>query len=246
MPFDPLSVPLASTLVTARFTSRPNRFIVHAEREGRQVRAHLPDPGRLEDLLAPGCRLWLEPAPEGSARRTAWTARLVEAPDGERVSVDTLLPNRLVRAALEAGALPELAPYRLERAEPRVGSSRFDFLLRAPVSPGEGGDGRPLLLEVKGVSMLDGERALFPDAVTARGARHVRELGELAARGEHDAGVLFVVQRAGARSVAAAQAVDPVFADALAEARRSGLRVFARRARVVGERAELGEPLPVE
>ena len=204
MPSDLPAAPLASDLTEARFTARPNRFIVLATCDGKEVRAHLPDPGRLEDLLTPGCRLWLEPAPQGSPRRTAWSARLVETPDGERVSVDTLLPNRLVRAALEAGALPELAPYQLSRAEPRVGSSRFDFLLTVPPDTASVEIGPavpppllpPLLLEVKGVSMLDGERALFPDAVTARGARHVRELGELAASGDWAAAVFFLVQRA--------------------------------------------------
>lgn len=234
------SVPIRGPLARARFVDRPNRFLVRALLEdGGRTEAHLPDPGRLEELLVPERRIWLRPA-AAPHRRTAWTAALVESPDGGGlVSLDTTLPNRLVGAALSAGALPELAGLRLDRAEVPVGASRFDFRLLP------GGGGLPLLLEVKSVTLLEDGVGLFPDAVTARGARHLRELAELARSGEARAAVLFVVQRADARRIAAARAIDPGFAAALEEAKAAGVRTLGRRCRVTLERVSLGGRVPV-
>lgn len=233
-----IHVPLDGPLVPARFVERPNRFVVVARlADGREVEAHLADPGRLEELLLPGRRLWLRPA-DSPARRTRWTAVLVETPDGDGlVSVDTTLPNRLALRALEAAVLEELAGWRLVRAEWPHEGSRLDFLL-------ERDDGRRMALEVKSVTLVEDGVALFPDAVTARGARHVRELTSLAARDGWEAAVLFVVQRTDCEGVRAARAIDPDFADALAAAREAGVRVLARRCRVSLNEVRLGERLP--
>jgi sugar fermentation stimulation protein A len=248
-------------LAEARFVARPNRFVVHARLaqaveaaepadSDDPVVAHLPDPGRLRELLLPGRRLWLRPAPEPEAdrapRKTRWTVALVEAPGGPLVSVDTGVPNRLVAEALRRGALPELGGYRLERAEVSLGEpggskrSRFDFLLTCVE-----GERPPLLLEVKSATLVEQGVARFPDAVTARGARHVRELTGHARGGEHAAAILFVAQRPDVERVVAAREIDPGFADALDEAREAGVRVLARRCRVELDRIVLGEPVPV-
>lgn len=238
---DPPSVPIPGPLVETRFMERPNRFLVRVELpEGEVVGAHLPDPGRLRELLVPGRRVWLRRAGPGE-RKTAWTAVLVETPDGRGlVSVDTTLPNRLIATALEVRALPELSGWRLVRAEVPIGGSRFDFLLRSARGR------RQLLLEVKSVTLVEDGVGLFPDAVTARGARHVRELGELVREGRFAAAVLFVVQRRDAQRVRAAREIDPVFTEALAEARGAGVRVYARRCRVSLKRVRLGEAVGVE
>ncbi|HSL84160.1 MAG TPA: DNA/RNA nuclease SfsA, partial [Thermoanaerobaculia bacterium] len=125
--------------------------------------------------------------------------------------------------------------------EHRLGRSRLDFLLR-PRDDREGGP--PLLLEVKSVTLVEEGVALFPDAVTARGARHVRELAEHVRAGSHRAAVLFVVQRPGASRVLAAREIDPAFADALAGAREAGVRVLGRRCRVEADRVVLGDSIP--
>lgn len=203
------------------------------------VEAHLPDPGRLEELLLEGRRMRLRPA-AAPGRKTDWTAVLVESPGGEGwVSIDTTLPNRLVERALREGALPELAGWELEASEVSIGASRFDFVLREEDASGQ------LVLEVKSVTLVEEGLGLFPDAVTARGARHVRELAELAGSGDRAAAVLFLVQREDARAVMAAPSIDPDFAAALASARREGVRVLARRCRVDTERVSLDEPIPV-
>jgi len=202
---------------------------------GDPVEAHLPDPGRLQELLITGRRVMVAPA-DSPNRRTRWTMALVRTPAGDGwVSLDTTLPNRLLaRAFAEAAgdtgapdALSELPGWRLDRAEAVFGASRFDFLLAD-----EGGRG--MILEAKSVTLVEDGRALFPDAVTARGARHVREMAELA-RGGMPATVIFVVQREDADSIEAAWEIDPDFADALAEAREAGVRVIGRRCRVTPE-----------
>lgn len=239
-----VSTPISSRpLRKSRFVRRPNRFLVRCRLQGPGgiVDAHLPDPGRLSELLVPGRRLWLRPeGPEAGARgrKTAYTAVLVEAPDGEGlVSLDTTVPNRLVRRALEAGALEELEGWTLERCEIPMGGSRIDFLLRDD-------EGRRLALEVKSVTLVEEGVGRFPDAVTARGARHVRELTAVARREGWEAAVLFLLQRPDAGRVVAARDIDPVFADALAEAGDAGVRVLARRCRVHLDRVELGRSIP--
>jgi sugar fermentation stimulation protein A len=198
-------------------------------------------PGRLEELLLPGRRVWIRWAASPS-RKTDWSAVLVETPDGEGlVSVDTTAPNRLIHRALQAGALTELDGWALERAEFELGRSRIDFLLAR--------DARRLALEVKSVTLVEDGVARFPDAVTARGARHVRELTEIAGTVDPEgrtweAAILFVLQRPDARRIEAARSIDPDFADALAAAKEAGVRVLGRRCRVTPRRLELAGPVP--
>jgi sugar fermentation stimulation protein A len=239
----PPALPLPGALCEARFLERPNRFVVHARlRNGRTAVAHLADPGRLLELLVPGRRLWLRPAAD-PLRKTRWSAILVESPDSSGlVSIDTTLPNRLIARALAEDALTELRGWRLERQEYTIGRSRFDFLLQRR----RGGRGpRRMALEVKSVTLVRGRVGLFPDAVTARGARHVRELTALQQSGDWATAVLFVLQRADAECILPAAAIDPDFARAVIEARRAGVRVFGRRCLVDLESLTLGPAVPV-
>jgi sugar fermentation stimulation protein A len=226
---------------------------------GRVVSAHLPDPGRLRELLLPGTPLWLEPA-RNPERKTQWTLRLCRHPDGPGVvSLDTTLPNRLVERALEDAALDELEGWALARREVTVGASRFDFLLERHrgSEPEKGGSGvreaapstshplpSRLLLEVKSVTLVEDGVGLFPDAVTARGARHVRELTQLTREEGWATAVLFVLQREDASEIRAAASIDPHFASELQRAQAAGVRILGRRCRVSLEGVEMGEPIP--
>jgi sugar fermentation stimulation protein A len=236
-----IHIPFPGPLREARFIARPNRFLLHCALEPcgpdtLPVSVHLADPGRLKELLLPGQRVWLRPA-ASPTRKTAWSAVLVESPDGTGlVSVDTTMPNRLIHRALEADALDEFAGWGLERTEWTHGRSRIDFLLARDV--------RKLALEVKSVTLVEDGVALFPDAITARGARHVRELAELARQDRWEAAILFVLQRDDAHRVEAARSIDPAFADALAEAKKAGVRILGRRCRVTLDQLELAGPVP--
>lgn len=235
---DPPREPLGGPLAPARLVERPNRFLVRARREDGVVEAHLPNPGRLEELMVAGRRLRLRPE-VGADRKTDWTAVLVETPGGGGwVSLDTTLPNRLVGRALRRGWIDELAGWSPEGAEVTLGESRLDFVLA-------GGE-RRLALEVKSVTLVREGVGRFPDAVTARGTRHVRELAGLAGRAGWEAAVLFVAQRPDVERVVADEAIDPDFAAALRAARADGVRALARRCRVDEAAVTMGEAVPVE
>ncbi|HSJ07336.1 MAG TPA: DNA/RNA nuclease SfsA [Longimicrobiales bacterium] len=236
-------IELPGPLLETVFVERPNRFLVRclppdAAADADPYDAHLADPGRLKELLLPGRRVWLRAVADAPHRRTRWSAVLVESPDGDGlVSVDTTMPNRLIRAALEERTLDEFRGWSLERREVVLGRSRIDFVLRRE-------DGRRLALEVKSVTLVEDGEALFPDAVTARGARHVGELAALARGGEWDAAILFVLQRPDANRIRAASDIDPVFARALADAKAAGVRVYGRRCRVSPRCLTLGDAVP--
>jgi len=244
----PITAPLPAPLHPARFAARPNRFLVlvRLDESDLLVEAHLPDPGRLRELLIPGARMMVQAALPGVSRRTAWTAVLVEVPGVPPhqvpawVSLDTTLPNRLIGAALQAGVLPEFGGWTLARREVAVGRSRLDFLLTD-------GGGRSLYLEVKSVTLVEDDGvARFPDAVTARGARHVDKLRSLVEEGGAEAAVLFVLQREDAHRIEAARSIDPAFAAALERARDAGVRILGRRCTVGLEGVTLGEPIPAD
>jgi sugar fermentation stimulation protein A len=204
---------------------------------GDPVEAHLPDPGRLRELLVTGRRVMLRPV-TGTARRTSWSLVLVQTPEGTGwVSLDTTLPNRLLARALAEDGLSELPGWKLERAEATVGGSRFDFLLSRA--------GRKRILEAKSVTLVDNGLALFPDAVTARGTRHVREIEEIVASGAMDGTILFVAQRQDVDAIQAAWEIDPAFARALDAARLQGVQILGRRCRVTPEGVTLLGPVPV-
>lgn len=254
----PASVPFAGDLRPGIFLARPNRFLCRVLLDGPvgsplgdPVEAHLPDPGRLKELLVPGRRIQVEAAARPD-RRTRWTLRLVASPNGSDqegwISLDTTLPNRLVAQCLQAGLLEEFAGWELVRPEVTRGRSRFDFLLAREVGAGEMnsvdvGARDELLLEVKSVTFVEEGLALFPDAITARGRRHLEELTEIVREGGH-AAVLFVAQREDVREIRAAEAIDPAFARALETAVQAGVRVLGRRCRVDPQGVELLGPVP--
>lgn len=228
-------------LVRARFIARPNRFLLRCALDRAPdfpvVEAHLADSGRLGELLVPGRLIWLRPE-EGATRKTQWTAVFCERPDQKGiVSVNSTLPNRLVGQALSMRALAELAEWSLVRPEYTLGNSRWDFLLEQ--------GGRKLLLEVKGVTLVRDGVAYFPDAITARGAKHLKELARLAREGEWETAVLFLLQRDDAELIRAAREIDPDFSDALAAAQRAGVRILGRRCHITPDQMRMGEPVAV-
>ena len=214
---------IAGPLEDARFIERPNRFLTVVDIGGKAVESHLPDPGRLRELLIPGADLKVRPCNGRSPkRRTKWTTVMVKS-GRQWVSIDSTLPNRFVRNLLERGELPIYASYQLVKSEVAVGNHRFDFLLEK--------DGAPFYLEVKSVTFVENGVAQFPDAVTERGARHARSLAQMCGDGIKS-GILFVCQRPDAAQFRPMWERDSKFAEALLEAEAAGVQINVITAKV--------------
>jgi sugar fermentation stimulation protein A len=198
-------VPLRAT-----FLARLNRFVAEVELPGGEVvLAHLPNPGRLTGTLSPRCALLLDGPVAG--RRCPWTVLAAREPRAW-VGTVTTYANTLFPLLWRGGLFPEL-PGRSLAAEVVHGRSRFDFAI-------DGG-----FVEVKSATLGAGRVVRFPDAVTARGARHCEELGRLARRGLPVA-IVFVAQRGDVEAVEPEDDVDPAFGAALRLAAKRGVRVL--------------------
>jgi sugar fermentation stimulation protein A len=224
-------------LVPARLLRRYKRFLADVRlADGTETTVHCPNPGRMQGLAEPGLRVWLSRSASGT-RRLPLTLELVEA-DGTLVGINTMHPNRIAQEAIAAGRVPALAGYARIRREVRYGErSRIDLLLED--------DGRPPChVEVKNVHLRRGDQAQFPDAVTARGARHLGELAALVAAGGR-AMLLYVVQRADCSAFAVARDIDPAYAIAFERALAAGVESCCFRCRVHLSEITLESPLPM-
>lgn len=221
-------------LVQGTFVRRDNRFRATVEVEGRRVAAHVPNSGRLRELFVPGRRVFVRPV-QAAHRKTAYDLVMVEV-DGRLVSLDARLPGPLLAEALRARRLPEFTGYDTVREEVVLDESRIDLLL-------EGRDGR-CWVEAKSVTLVEEGVALFPDAVTARGTRHVETLARAVERGD-DAAIVFVVQRDDARAFAPHDASDPKFGRALRAAAQAGVRIYAYTCTVTPTHIDLARRIPV-
>lgn len=232
-----LTMRLPSPLYPGTLIRRYQRFLADIQlADGTTVTAHCPNSGSMRGCNIPGSPVWLSKS-ANPARKLAYTWELVMA-DGFWAGINTGLPNRLVREAIEDGTVAELQGYGTIRPEVCYGEerSRIDLLL-------EGEPGR-CWVEVKNVTMVEGGRALFPDAVTTRGQKHLRELMEMVRRGDRGV-IFFVVQRGDGDGVAPADAIDPEYGRLLRLAVKSGVEALAYRALVTPEEIRLTERLPV-
>jgi len=225
-------------LVPARLLRRYQRFLADVElADGGTCTVHCPNPGRMAGLDAPGLPCWLRPAPAG--RKLPYRLALIEA-DGTLVGIDTNLPNRLVADAVATGAIPQLAGYARMRREVRYGAenSRIDLLLED--------DARPRCwVEVKNVHWRVGDVARFPDAVTTRGAKHLRELAAQVAIGER-AVMIYVIQRGDCAAFGLARDIDPAYARACVEAQAAGVELLAYACRVGLDATAITQELPID
>jgi sugar fermentation stimulation protein A len=210
-------VQIEGPLIKGKFHSRPNRFLTIVEVKGKLVNSHLPDPGRLRELLIPGAELYLKPIPDEIPRKTRFTTVMVYH-EGQFISLVSTLPNRFVKTSLKLGILPMFKHYTLVKSEISVGKHRFDFLLETPI-------GKPFYLEVKSVTFVENGIAQFPDAVTARGTRHAHALAELVKHGK-EAGILFVCQRSDGNEFRPMWNRDPIFGNALINAKKCGVKIW--------------------
>ncbi len=230
------SEPLTPAVLIRRY----KRFLADVElADGQTMTVHCPNTGSMLGCADPGARVWLSRS-DNPKRKYAYTWELVEVAGGTLVGINTGRTNRLVEEAIAAGDLPELGGYDSLRREVRYGqeNSRVDFLLR-------GDDARLCYLEVKNVTAtVEKGIALFPDAVSARGTRHLRELMAMAADNRR-AVICFCVQRGDVEEVRPADAIDPVYGATLRQAVASGVEAIAYGAQVTPQGIQVKAPLPV-
>ena len=226
-------LPLRQATLIARY----KRFLSdHRFEDGSTVTAHVANPGAMTGLIDAGFETWLSPA-ANPKRKLPFSWEMVRVGHG-LVGVNASRPNGLAEEAIEAGAIPPLAGYETLRREVAYGErSRVDFLLESPDRP-------PCYVEVKNVHLKRGPAAEFPDSVTARGTKHLRELAAVAESGGR-AVMLYVVQREDCDSFTLAADIDPAYAAAFAEARTAGVEALAYACRLSPDAIVVHRPLPI-
>lgn len=207
-------------VTAATFAERKNRFIAQVILEGRTETVHVKNTGRCRELLLPGAEVWLSRS-DNPERKTAYDLIAVRKPNGLLVNIDSQAPNIVAREWLNTRGYDEIRP------EFRYGQSRLDFMMKR-------GEDR-FLMEVKGCTLERDGIGYFPDAPTARGAKHLRELAHAA--GSHPM-LLFVIQMDGVTEVRGNQEMDPAFCTALAEAEQAGVQILFLSCHVEPDRLE--------
>lgn len=215
------------------FLRRPNRFIAHVLLDGQEVVCHVKNTGRLRELLLPGALVFLEES-EKPERKTHFDLVGVQRGD-QVVNIDSQAPNQAVGEWLRSGGL--FSDISLVKPEARWGQSRFDFYL-------ETASGRRAFLEVKGVTLLQGKAARFPDAPTTRGVKHIQELASCLQDG-YEAYILFLLAMKGAQYLEPNDATHAVFGDALRCAEHAGVRILARDCLTASDSLIVDQPVPV-
>lgn len=223
-------------LINAIFIERPNRFITIIEIGGKKHKSHLPDPGRLKELLIPGVYLLVRPAPENKKRSTAFTTIMVNL-KGQWISLVSTLPNQFVKYSFQNKCIPIFQRYKLVKPEIAIRNHRLDFLLSNK-------SGKNFFLEVKSVTFVEDGIAKFPDAVTTRGMNHAKILTGLVKEGEF-AGILFVCQRPDATLFEPMWDRDPMFSNVLFSAYKMGVKVWCITLNISKTEISFNKEIPV-
>jgi len=226
---------LPTPLLSGRLLRRYRRFFADiALDDGTVVTAHTPNTGSMQQCAVPGHRV-LVSRNDNPQRKLRYTLELIEV-NGHWVDTHTHRTNRVVEEALRQGLIEGLSGYEV-RPEVPYGASRIDFGLYRGAER--------VLVEVKNVTLVkEGTVACFPDAVTVRGQKHLRELQDAVAEGWRGV-IFFLVQRGEAQAFAPADHIDPVYGRLLREAAAAGVEVLAYRSRVSPQSNRVGERLPV-
>ncbi|MDK9603902.1 DNA/RNA nuclease SfsA [Lelliottia wanjuensis] len=223
----------------ATLIQRYKRFLADVVTpEGEHLTLHCPNTGAMTGCATPGDRVWYSTS-LNPKRKYAHTWEITETQQGAFICVNTQRANPLVKEAIDAGLIPELTGYSVIKGEVKYGEegSRIDFMLQA--------DDRPeCYIEVKSVTLADKDNGYFPDAVTLRGQKHLRELMSVAAAGKRGV-LLFAVLHSAIERFSPARHIDPKYAQLLNEAQKQGVEVFAYKAELSADNMTLKSTLPV-
>ena len=228
---------MKNKIIIGEFDARPNRFLGMVKIDYSIIEAHIPNPGRMYELMIPGKKVFLREA-STTSRRTKYTMIAVEH-EGLMVSLDSNLPNRFIKTLLLEYKLDMFSGYDTVKPEPKVYNGRFDFKLTGPKGT--------TLIEVKSCTLVENGHALFPDSPTIRGARHLLHLAKSLKDGiAQRAVVIFVIQRPDAVLFSPNEPTDPKFALALRSANSQGVEVFPLVTRLENWELKLEKVIPYD
>jgi len=223
-------------LVHGTLIKRYKRFLTDVKLDdGTEVVAHCTNSGTMKSCLENGAEVYLTPA-TGSKRKTRFTWEMIKI-NGDWVGINTGNPNKLAFEAISSNQIPGLEGFAFIKREVKFGDSRFDVYA-------ENGQEK-CFIEVKNVTLKEGKYALFPDAVTTRGQKHLKMLVEVKKNGMR-AVMLYIVQRSDVEIFAPAVEIDPAYAKALKEAVKSGVEIIVMQAKVTPREIVLFKKLPAE
>ena len=233
----------SSPLLRGKLVKRYKRFLADVILDrGANITAHCANPGSMMGLAEPGTTVWLSQN-NNPKRKLKYSWELVEVDLGvgpTLVGINTSIPNALVADAIKAGTIKPLSNYQSLQREVRYGdNSRIDILLQSPNEP-------PCYVEVKNVHLMRSPgRAEFPDSVTIRGAKHLRELCAMKKSG-HRCVMLYLVQRSDAKIFSLAGDIDRKYLEAFKKAVECGVEVYCYGCSITQQKIELDGPIPIE
>lgn len=224
-----------SNVISGVFRRRINRFIAEVWVEGNLEQVHVKNTGRLKELLVEGATIYLE-CPSNHKRRTKYSLIAVEK-DGRIVNIDSQVPNRVVYDAFKENRVAEIQHIKLLQREVTYGKSRFDLYFEDEQRKG--------FIEVKGVTLDNNGIAMFPDAPTERGTKHIMEMIEAVHAG-YVGYIFFLVQMQGCTAFSPHQEMDTPFAEALRIAAKKGVQILAYDSYVTADEIIISDPLKVQ
>jgi len=217
------------------FLERPNRFIAHVLLDGEQVVCHVKNTGRCRELLIPGkSTVYIEDHGQNTNRKTRYS--LIGVKKGDlMINMDSQAPNKVVKEWLFADGL--ISGLTKIKGEQTYKESRFDFYLEK--------DQRKMFMEVKGVTLEENGVAMFPDAPTERGVKHIKELIASTKDG-YEAYIVFVIQMEGMKKMIPNDQTHKAFGEALREAKKQGVHIIAMECKVTMNELVITKEVPVE
>jgi len=224
-------------LITGTLIKRYKRFLADVKLEtGQTVTAHCPNSGSMKGCAIPGSQVWLSES-DNPKRKYKYTWELIKVP-GTMIGINTLVPNKLVKQSIENGLIQELSGYNRVKAEVKTSShTRLDLLL-------ENEDSQKCYVEIKNCTLVEEGIAMFPDAVTTRGQKHLEELEHLVSQG-HRGVIFYLIQRMDARGFKPADMIDKIYAQKLKKAVKNGVEIITRDTRINTQVIKVRNALPV-
>lgn len=224
-----------NNVVTAKFIKRPNRFVAYVYLNGEEVKVHVPNTGRCREILIEDTTVVLR---EGTNPNRKTKYDLIAAyKEDKLINIDSQIPNAVVEEGLKNKKIKKLEKFNNIKREQTFGNSRFDFKLWDD-------NNNEYYLEVKGVTLEDNGKCMFPDAPTERGTKHILELIEIK-KSNMGAGILFLVQLNGAKSFSPHREMDKKFSEALLLAHKNGVDIFCYDCNVGENYIEINDPVKI-